>query len=450
MAMPEFPNSRRTDQPSDDFRNVPERPPVGRVVLGGLLVLGVGIGAFGFWAAKAPLASAAVAPGVVAVHTNRKIVQHLEGGIIAGLLVREGDRVKAGQILVQLDDLDAKSLHTLLEGEYLALRAQEIRLEAERDGAELVFPAELHDRRHRPEVAEILAGQERIFVTGREALSGQVDVLRQRIAQLRAQIAALEAQLGSGEEQLELIREEAAGVRQLVNKGLEKKPRLLALERNTAYLKGQQGDYSNRRAQAREAIAETELEILNARRTRVEKAALELREVQTRRAEIHERLAEASVRLTRREVVAPQAGTVLNLRYHTLGGVVPPGGEILDLVPEDDQLIIEAQVSPADIDTVHAGLKAKVALSAYKSRITPQLDGKVLQVSADALTDERTGLTYFAARIEVDRELLEKLDGVQLAPGMPAETFIETGRRTMLDYLIQPLTDSFRRAFRED
>lgn len=426
-------------------RPVPDRPPVRGTILAGVAALALGFGGFGAWAARAPLAGAAIAPGVIAVDGSRKTVQHLEGGIIAELPVREGDRVAAGQVLVRLDDLEARALHGLLEGEYVALRAQEARLEAERDGKEpVVFPAEL-DRAP----AEILAGQRRIFESGREALSGRIDVLGRRIAQLEAQIAALEAQRAAGRNQLALIAEEVGGVRTLVEKGLERRPRLLALERHAAALNGQQGDYANRIAQAREAIAETELGILNARRERVEKAAVELREVQVRRAEVQERLATAAVALGRRDVVAPRAGVVLNLRYHTLGGVVPPGGEILDLVPEDDPLVVEARISPTDIDTVHSGQQARVALSAYKSRTTPYLDGRVLRVSADALVDERTGQRFFRAEIEVDADQVAALDAVRLMPGMPVETFIETGERTLLDYLVQPFTDSFRRAFRE-
>jgi HlyD family type I secretion membrane fusion protein len=438
-------------RPADDLRTVPQRPPVGRAALAGFLIVGLGFGGFSAWATLAPLASAAVAPGVVTVDGNRKVVQHLEGGIIAELAVHNGDRVRAGQVLVRLDDLEARSLHALLEGQYVALAAQEARLLTEREMREtLIFPAVLEARRHRPTVHEILAGQERIFASGRDALKGQIDVLRQRIAQLQAQIAALQAQRQSGAVQLTFIAEELAGVKELFDKGFERKPRLLALLREAASLEGQQGEYEGRMAQAREAIAEAELEILNAKRSRVKEAAVELREIQMRKAEIEERLSEAAAKLNRRDVIAPQAGVVLNLRYHTLGGVVSPGESILDLVPEDDRLIVEARVSPTDIDVVHAGLPARVALTAYKGRTTPQLDGEVLQVSADALADNRTGQSYFLARIGIDTEQLRRLSGVALAPGMPAEAFIASGERTLLDYLIQPLTDSFRHAFRED
>jgi HlyD family type I secretion membrane fusion protein len=438
------------DASSPDVAHLPERPPVGPAFRSGLLAVAVFVGGFGSWAALAPLSSAAVAPGTIIVETVKKKVQHLEGGIIAELLVREGDSVTAGQVLVRLDDLEAKALRDLLQAQQTALKAQQARLAAERDNLDaLVFPEELETKRGDRKVAEVLIGQERIFASSRDALRGEVDVLGQRIAQLHAQIDASDAQRAAGFLQSSLIAEEAAAVRAMVDKGLERKPRLLALERNAAYLAGEQGEHAGRIAEARESIAGAQLEILNARRNRVEKAALELREVETQLAQVEERLAEASAKLSRRDVVAPQDGTVLDLRYHTVGGVVPPGGDIMDIVPVNERLIVEARLSPIDIDIVHAGLPAKIMLSAYKGRTTPQINGRVLQVSADALMDEQTRQSYFLARIEVDAGELGKLEHVQLSPGMPAETFIETGAHTFLEYLMQPLTDSFRRAFRE-
>jgi HlyD family type I secretion membrane fusion protein len=436
-------------QQSEPF-GIPDRPAVGSLFSTGAAAIAVCLGGFGAWAALAPLSSAAMAPGIVRVETERKTVQHLEGGIIAELLVREGDHVTGGQVLVRLDDLEARALHDLLKAQQTALAAQQARLIAERDNrAVLIFPEGLVAQLSSGKVAEIIGGQERIFASGREALQGEIDVLHQRIAQLHAQIDALKAQWASGVDQLALINEEVMSVRTLVEKGLERKPRLLALERNAAYLAGQQGEYAGRIAEAKEAIASAELEILNARRTRVEKAALELREVETQLAQVDERLAEASVKLGRRDVLAPQTGTVLHLRYHTIGGVVPPGNDILDIVPADEKLVVEARVSPNDIDVVHGGLPAKLVLTAYKSRTTPHIDGRVAQVSADALHDERTGETYYVARVEADTHQLAHLDAVKLTPGMPVETIIHTGNHTFWTYLIQPLTDSFRRAFRE-
>ncbi|MCW2248793.1 HlyD family type I secretion membrane fusion protein [Azospirillum fermentarium] len=430
---------------------LPPRPPAARLIAAGALAAALGFGGFGGWAALAPLASAAIAPGTVTVDGNRKTVQHLDGGIVAEILVREGDRVAAGQPLMRLDDLETRSTIALLDGQVWALAAQEARLAAERDGADAVaFPDDLTARAGDRAVAEILAGQRRIFASRRTSLEGRAEVIRQRIAQQQAQIAALEAQRAAGRGQLALIAEEIAGVEAMVRQGLERKPRLLALQRQRVDLEGQQGDLANRIAQAREAIAQAELEILGLRDDRQSEIATELRDVQVRLAESREKRSAAAVRQGRRDVAAPVAGVVMKLRHFAPGAVVAPGGDILDLVPQDDPLVIDARVSPTDIDVVRAGLPAKVVLSAFKSRTTPQLAGSVTRVSADALTDDRTGAPYYLARVEVDAGELAALDGVRLQPGMPAEALILTGERTLLRYLLQPIEDSFRRAFRED
>ena len=443
------PNSR-TDNSVDSFLHPPARPPVGLIKWVGLAVVVVGLGGFAAWAATAPLTSAAVASGTIVVDTSRKAVQHVDGGSIGELLVREGDRVEAGQVLVRLDDLEAKSLHDLLEGRVLSLTAQEARLAAERDGKnKLVFPEQVETRRGRADVAEILDGQQSIFDSGLVAYTGQVDVLMKRIAQFRAQEQGLDAQLVSGREQSAFIKTELDDVRTLHARGLSGKPRLLALERNASKLKGDEGELANRIAQARESMASTELEILNLDRSRIEKAALEQRDVQTKLAESRERLAEARIKLRRREVLAPQGGTVLNLQYRNIGAVVGPGKNILDIVPNEDKLMIEARIRPADIDAVRANLPAKIAFTAFKSRTTHQIDGRVTSVSADALSDERSGQHYFLARIEPDPAQMARFPSIKPSPGMPVEAFIETDERTLLAYLAQPLTDSFRRAFRE-
>ena len=307
------------------------------IVLLGVLLTLFGFGGFTTWASLAPLASAAVAPGIVTADTNRKTVQHLDGGVIAEIAVRDGDHVEARQVLMRLDDLETRSVVTLLEGQRRAYAAQEARLLAERDNRDkLVFPKDLADLRSLPEMAEILSGQERIFQSRRASLEGKVDVTRQRIAQYQAQIRAYEAQFNAGSQQLDLIREELVDVTELTAKGLERKPRLLALKRQAANLEGSQGEFQNNMAQAREAIAQAEMEILSVEADHQSEVATELREVQTRLAEVMEKLAAAQIRQGRRDVVAPEAGTVLNSRYFAPGAVVPPGGPILDLVPRDE------------------------------------------------------------------------------------------------------------------
>jgi HlyD family type I secretion membrane fusion protein len=430
---------------------VTDDPPVGRSLLAGFVLTVVGFGGFCAWAALAPLSSAAMAPGTVTADTNRKTVQHLDGGVVGEILVRDGDHVEAGQVLMRLDDLETRSTVTLLEGQRRAYAAQEARLLAEQRRADrLVFPASLANLRGDPDMAEILTGQERIFDSRRASLHGRITVTHQRIAQYEAQIGALEAQLASGRGQLELIREELVGVQELADKGLERKPRLLALKRQAVDLEGEQGEYANRIAQAREAIAESELEIIRMEADDQREVASDLRDVQMRMAEVKEKLSAAQVRQGRREVTAPEAGTVVHLRYFSTGAVVSPGGPILDLVPRDDRLVIEARVRPTDIDVVHVGLPARVIFNAFKMRTTPQLEGTVALVSADAMTDERTGVPYYTARILVDAKELDKLGKRQLQPGMPAETMIVTGERTMLEYLLQPINDTFRTAFREE
>lgn len=424
-------------------------PPIRRLAMIGLALAALGFGGFGVWAAVAPLASAAVAPGVIAADSNRKSVQHLEGGIIAEILARDGDRVEAGQPLMRLDDLETRTMLAQFEAQRGALLAQEARLIAERDGATaVVFPPELTGGDKT--LAEAVNGQQRIFASRRASLEGRTQVTRQRIAQIKAQIAALEAQRKAGGEQLALIAEEIRGVEEMVNKGLERRPRLLGLMRQAVELEGTQGEFANRIAQAEEAIAQAELEILGLEADRASEVAIELRDVQARRAELEERLVAARGRWVRRDILAPTAGVVMNLRYFAPGAVAPPGGTILDLVPQDDRLVVEAQVNPTDIDVVHLGLPAKVILSAFKSRAVPPLDGVVIRVSADALKDERSGLTYYAARIEIGPDQLKLLPDVTLVPGMPVETLIVTGERTLLQYLTQPVRDSMRRAFREE
>lgn len=431
--------------------DVPAHPPVGRLVATGVVLAVVGFGGFGAWAALAPLSSAAIAPGVVTADSNRKSVQHLEGGIIAEILVREGQGVVAGQPLMRLDDLESRSTVTVLEEQLWSLLAQQARLSAERDGLEvLAVPTVLAARADHPVVGDILAGQERIFTTRRVGMDGRAAVTRQRIAQLDAQIAALEAQRAAGRRQLVLIQEEVDAVSEIVAKGYERKSRLLGLMRQAAELDGNQGDLANRVAQAREGIAQAEQEMLGLRADRQSEVAAELREAQTRRAEIAEKLSAAQVRQTRRDLLAPESGTVVNLRHFAAGAVVAPGAAVLDLVPSDDALVIEARVNPTDIDVVHVGLSAKVVLTAFKTRTTPQIDGAVTRVSADALTDERSGQPYYAARVTVDAAQLGALKDVRLQPGMPAETLIVTGERTLLTYLTQPIQDSFRKAFREE
>lgn len=417
----------------------------------GLFIVLAFFGGIGGWAALAPLSSGAVAQGTVRVDSHRKTVQHLEGGIIAEILVRDGDVVKAGQPLVKLDSVQSDASADLVERQYEALKALEARLIAERDNrTTIAFPPDLAARRTTsPRVAEVLAGQETIFATRRKNLDDQVGILKKRIDQAEAEIGALQAQSKAEDEQLKLIDQEIGAVRKLYDVGLERLPRLLSLQRAGADIKGRRDHTLGMIARARQGIGETELQIVNAASGRANEIALELREAQQRIGESEERIRATTDVKTRRVVVAPLAGTVVNSRFFTIGGVVSPGAPILDIVPAEDRLIVESRVQPIDIDFVRRGLKAQVRFTGLSARRTPTLEGSVASVSADTLIDERTGETYYSAMVEIGRDQLARIPGVTLYPGMPADVLIEVGARTALDYIVSPIRDSMWRSFRQ-
>lgn len=431
--------------------SAPPRPPLGRFVGAGVLIIVLFFGGFGAWAGLAPLASSAMAPGSIRVEGNRKTLQHLEGGIIQELLVKEGDVVQRDQVLIRLDRTAAQSRFETVRHQYDLLKASEARLLAEQARSDrLIFPQELLDRRDEPRIATILGGQEQIFATRRQSYKGQNEILEARIDQLRSQASGLRAQQASAERQLELIRKEQATVADLVRKGLEREPRLLDLQRRAAALEGARAESLADIARVQQTVGETELQILSLTNDQAEKVAAELKDTQADLAKAEEELGAAADVLRRREIRAPIAGTVFNLRYFTPGGVISPGTPILDIVPSDDRLLVEAQLSPLDIDVVRPGLLAEIRLSAYKQRRMPIIDGRLIQVSADRMVSEKDGSSYYKALVEVDpKELAELEEPVELYPGMPAEVMIKTGQRTFFQYLTSPIHDSFTRAFHE-
>jgi HlyD family type I secretion membrane fusion protein len=429
--------------------DVPERPMLRGPLAAGILLSAIFFAGFGGWAAVAPLASATLAEGVIRVETHRKTVQHLEGGIAREILVAEGDEVEAGDVLMRLDQTQSGTAVAVLSGQRDALLALKARLSAERDGlGAIVFPPQLSGSGEK--VVELREGQARIFDARRESLAAQLGILDERREQLDAQIQAHKAQLASTKEQLRLIAEEIATVADLLSRGLERKPRLLALQRQQSYLEGLRGEQQASIAKAEQAIGETRMQSEDLRTRRSAEIALELREAEAQLLEVEEKLGLASDIDRRMEVIAPVSGQVVELKLHTVGGVIRPGEPLLDIVPNSDELVVEARIRPVDIDAVAIGQPAQVALTAYKQRTTPRLDGTLVKVSADALADPERRISYYAADIRIDPSELAKLEGVQLYPGMPAEVMIVTGERTLLQYLLQPLTDSFNRAFRED
>jgi epimerase transport system membrane fusion protein len=404
----------------------------------------------GGWAAFAPLNSAAVAPAVVKVEGNRKSVQHLEGGIVKELRVSEGDKVATEQTLILLDDTQARAAVDVYSKQYDELTAQEARLIAERDGAAAVqFPQALIARRAEPDVAAIIAGQTNLFKSRRTTLTGTVDVLRKKISQTQEQIVGLEGQAAAYKRQLQSTHNENHGLRDLFKKGYVPRQRMLELERSEAALEGQIAEVSSNILRARQSIEEVNVQIVQAQSDRLAQVANDLRDVQVKLLEIGPKVSSAKETLRRTEIRSPYAGVVVGLTAFSVGGVISPGEKIMDVVPEKGGLIVEATVAPEDVKDLHVGMRAEVHLTAYKQRTVPIIHGKVLQVSADRLTDTKTGAGYYLAQIKVDEQELAELKDVRLAPGMPALVMIPTGERSALDYLLRPLTDSLRKSFRE-
>ena len=406
-------------------------------------VVGAGFfGGFGAWAALAPLDGAAIASGVLSVESSRKTVQHLEGGIVGAVLARNGDFVEAGQPLILLDETRPRAALEMLKVQRAAAAALSARLTAERDGAdEIVFPAWLAGG---PEAR----AEENVFRARRQALEGQTAILTERASQHREEIAALSAEIVSARKQGALIAQEVADVETLFNKGLERKARLLALQRQAAEIEGQRNRNEAMIAKVRRDIGETELKIVELRTTMLNEAVEGLRETQEKLAKLEEEIRAAEDVLTRTVIVAPASGVVVDLQIHAAGAVVQPGQPLMELVPQDDKLVVEARVEPSDVDVVHSGLPAQVKLTSFNQRYAPALDGRVKWVSADRLTDERTGQPYYTARVELEEGQEAKLEEA-LHPGMPAEVMIATGSRTMLDYLVSPLFRAIDRAGRE-
>ena len=403
------------------------------------------------WAALAPLGSAAIAPGMVLVESNRKTIQHLEGGIVGEIKVQDGGQVKAGQVLIVLDKTQALASLELVRGRKVAAIAREARLIAERDDKdEIVFPAWLMDAASDSKVFETINGQNNIFEARRKAKAGQVAILKQRIAQYGEEIVGFKGQIKAEDYQLEIIADEIRDVGGLVEKGLARMPRLRALQRNSAEIEGSRSQNVARIAQTRQAIAEARLQINELTTSMLNEVAQELRDVQSQLFDLVEQERAAADILERTEIRAPMAGTIVNLQVHTQGGVIAPGGPLMDFVPAGERLVVEARADPGDIDSVHVGLPAQVRFPAFNQRNTAPVEGTVTRVSADSLTDERTGMTYFLARIRLDDDPKAKLEVSELHSGMQAEVMITTGERTALDYFLKPITRSFSRALREE
>jgi HlyD family secretion protein len=412
-----------------------------------VLVLVIGVGG---WAATAVISGAIVASGSIVVDSNVKKVQHLTGGIVGELRVRDGDRVRAGDIVVRLDETVTRANLAIVTKGLDELTARKARLESERDGSDtIIFPAQLLAGAGDPDRAAAMDSERKLFNLRRTARNGQKAQLRERIAQFQEEITGLIAQQDSKAKEIALLERELAGVRELWKQNLVQLTRLTALEREAARLDGERGQLIAAAAQAKGKIAETTLQILQIDQDIASDVAKELREVDGKIGEFIERKVTAEDQLKRTDIRAPQDGTVFQLAVHTVGGVITAGDPIMLIVPDADNLSVEVKVNPQDIDQLQLNQKAILRFTAFNVRTTPEIEGTVTRISADTSTDQRTGQSYYTVRIAMAADQVERLGDVKLLPGMPVEAFVQTGDRTMFSYLMKPLHDQFVRAFRE-
>lgn len=402
-------------------------------------------------AARIELAGAVIAPGQLVVESDVKKVQHPTGGIVGELLVENGARVRAGDVLVRLDATQTRANLDIVTRTLDELAARRARDEAERDGTPVVaFPADLRQRALAdPVTAHLIAGETRLFSARVSARDGQRSQLRERIAQLRQEISGLVEQGAAKQQELALIATELTGVRELYAKNLVALSRVTALERDAARLRGERGQLIANTASTRGKIAETELQVLQVDGDMRAETGRDLAEARSKWSEYVERKVAAEDQLRRIEMRAPSDGVVHQLSLHTIGGVVTPNEPVMLIVPDGERLEIEVHVQPQDIDGIRAGQSATMRFPAFNARTTPEVDGTLVRVSADVATDPKTGASYYIARIGLGPEEESRLGGVRLVPGMPVEAHVKTGERTILSYLTKPLTDQLAKAWRE-
>jgi HlyD family type I secretion membrane fusion protein len=420
--------------------------------IAGWVIILIFFGGFGAWAVTAPLHGAVVANGFVKVEGNRKSIQHLDGGIVKTLNVKEGDRVNSGDVLIVLDDTQAQAEYKVLSQQLLVLRATEERLKAELAGASsLTMPEDLKAASvEHSDVAGIWAGQVHQFESRLTALAGARLVIKEKIAQLEAQIVGGIAQEKAYRDQFDSVIKEKDSLTSLVERGLIAKPRYLQLERSGQGLEGQAAEIAASIAKFKQGIAEQVQQTAQLDNDRMTEVSKDLRDTQAKMLEVIPKLANAKAVLGRMDVRSPYAGEVVGLNVFSMGGVVMKGEKLMDIVPARESLIVEARIAVDDIANVHPDMGADVHLVAYKQRITPVVRGKVIQVSADRLTEkDKKDDVYYAALVRLDQADLDDLPHVRLYPGMPATVMIQTVERTALDYLVGPLVQSFNRAFRQ-
>jgi HlyD family secretion protein len=431
-----------------------DKPDV-RVSIRQHIIVGGGVVAFlafgvGGWASTAQISGALIAQGSLVVDSNVKKVQHPTGGVVGEVRVHDGDRVKAGDVLVRLDETVTHANLAIITKGLTELYARKARLGAERDGAETVaMPKELANKAGDADVEEALSSERKLFDLRRKARLGQKNQLQQRIAQLREQITGLTAQQDAKSKEMTIISQELQGVRDLWSRNLVQISRLTSLEREEARLQGEHGQLIAAAAETKGKIVETELQILQVDQEFASDVGKELRETDSKIGEYVERKVTAEDQLRRTDLRAPQDGVVFQSTANTVGGVITAGDPVMLVVPEADNLLVEAKVEPKDIDQIQFGQPVVLRFSAFNMRTTPEVNGTVVRVGADTSTDQRTGQSYYLVRIALNPGEVERLGAVKLTPGMPVEAFIQTGERTLVAYLVKPLHDQLMRSFRE-
>jgi len=433
----------------------PQKPSMHEKVLrqsgvAGLAMIALFAGTIGLWAATSTLSGAVVAGGQFVVDSSVKKIQHSTGGIVGELKVKDGDRVKAGDLLLRLDETLTRANLLVVSKQLDEFIGRQARLEAERDGAnEVRTPQEFASRLDDPAVQKILSSERTLFEARRAARDAQKDQLRKRISQSQDEIAGLKSQQEAKVREAELIKDELVGVRDLYQKNLVQLPRLNALERDAASIEGQRGQLIAAVAQAESRIAETSFQIIQIDEQMRAEAMQELREIQSKIAEYTERRVAAEDQLKRIDIRAPSDGYVHQLNVHTIGGVISPAEPVMLIVPTNDKLELEAKVLPNDIDQVKLGQKATVKVHASNARMMPDLHGTVSRISADVSRDQQSGMTFYTIRVELPQEQIARLEGLHLIAGMQAEVFVEVNERTPFEYFFKPMKDQIARAFRE-
>lgn len=419
-----------------------------RIAIGlGLTALLVG-GLFG-WGAMASISSAVIAPGLLVIDGSGKKVQHPTGGVVGAILVKAGDKVDAGQVLVRLDATQTKAALGVITSQQAQLGARKARLQAERDQANSVrFEPGFADSS--PEAAEIAASEERLFEARQTAKDGQKTQLNERIGQLRKEIEGLQSQLSAKESEVKLMKEEFDRVEEMYKKSLVPVTRVLTAERDLTRLQGERGQLVSSIARAEGQISEIGVQIISLDQNMQSESMKELREVEARLAELAERRNAAQDQLDRIEIRAPRAGIVHELQIHTVGGVIQPAETLMTIVPSDEKLAVEVHVAPTDIDQVVVGQKSVLRFSAFNQRTTPEFFGEIERVAADLTREPQTGVAYYVSRITISNDHQEEFRKLKLVPGMPVEAFVETGSRTAISYLFKPFNDQIKRAFREE